>query len=195
LKENYMSKNVNTVTPIFRVSFPNVFKPRFNTLSKKDEYSVVALFKKGEDLNALKAAAHEACVKKWGPDQAKWPKNLKNPFKDQGDTAKEGVLHDGYEAGAIMMTYKSDSKPAVRDASNTDYVTEPSKFYAGCYARASVFALAYDVNGGRGVTFLLNHLQFARDGEPFSGRPPVESAFEPIEGADSADGKDAASIF
>lgn len=183
----------NAVTPIFRVSYPNVFKARFNSLSKKDEFSVQALYPKGADLSALKTAAAEACVKKWGEDQKKWPLNLKNPFRDQGDRAKEGVLPDGYEAGSIYMTYKSDSRPAIRDAANQAYITESSKFYAGCYARASVFALAYDVNGGRGVTFLLNHLQFAKDGEPFSGRPNVEEAFAPIEGAGET--RDATSIL
>jgi hypothetical protein len=179
-------KECNATTPIFRVSFPNVFKPKFNSLSKKEEYSIQALFTKGTDLAQLKLAAAEACVKKWGADKNKWPSNLKNPFRDQGDRKKNGQLPDGYEEGAIYMTYKSDSQPAIRDAGNTTFITEPSKFYAGCYARASVYALAYDVNGGRGVTFLLNHLQFARDGEPFSGRPAVEAAFTPIEGAGEA---------
>lgn len=188
------AKECNAVTPLFRVSYPNVFKPKFNTLSKKEEYSIQALFKKGEDLTGLKKAAAEACTKKWGADQKKWPTNLKNPFKDQGDNTKDGVLKDGYEAGAIFMTYKSDSQPAIRDASNSSFITEPSKFYAGCWARASVYAMAYDVNGGRGVTFLLNHLQFAKDGEPFSGRPPVEDAFAPIEGSIGSSG-DATSIF
>ena len=90
------------------------------------------------------------------------------------------------------MTFKSTTQPAIRDASNTTFITEPSKFYAGCFARASVFAMAYDVNGARGVTFLLNHLQFAADGAPFSSRPPIESAFAPIEGSGNGD---ATSIF
>lgn len=188
-------KECNALTPIFRVSYPNVFKPKFNTLSKKDEFSLQALFKKGEDLSTLKKAAAEACTKKWGADQKKWPANMKNPFRDQGDRVKDGVLADGLEAGAFYMTYKSDSQPAIRDAANTSFITEPSKFYAGCWARASVYALAYDVNGGRGVTFLLNHLQFARDGEPFSGRPNVEEAFAPIEGMGGEATKDATSIF
>lgn len=186
-------KECNAVTPIFRVSYPNVFKPKFNSLSKKQEYSIQALFPKGTDLAPMKLAAAEACMKKWGVDKSKWPSNLKNPFRDQADRAKNGVLPDGCEAGAIFCTFKSDSQPAIRDAANVSFITEPSKFYAGCYARAAVYAMAYDVNGGRGVTFLLNHLQFAKEGTPFSGRPPVEDAFAPIE--EAAAGSDAASLF
>lgn len=188
-------KECNARTPIFRVSYPNVFKPKFNTLSKKDEFSVQALFKKGEDLSDLKKAANEACIKKFGPDATKWPKNLKTPFKDQSERAKEGVLPDGCEAGAIFMNFKSSSQPAIRDAANQNFITEPSKFYGGCYARASVFALAYGGPGiAPGVTFLLNHLQFARDGESFSGRPNVEESFAPIEGAEGS-ASDATGIF
>ena len=174
-----------------------MFKAKFNSLSKKDEFSVQALFKKGENLEQMKLAAAEACMKKWGADKSKWPSNLKNPFRDQKDRAKNGSLPDGCEEGAIYCTFKSNSQPAIRDAANQSFVTESSKFYAGCYARASVYAMAYDVNGGRGVTFLLNHLQFARDGEPFSGRPAVEDAFAPIEGAGGASGggSDATAIF
>ncbi len=182
---------LNAVTPVFRVSYPNVFKAKFNSLSKKEEFSVQALFKKGQNLDGLRAAANAACVKKWGADQAKWPK-LKSPFRDQADRVKDGKLPDGCEEGAIFMTYKSDKAPAIRDAANVSFITEPSKFYAGCWARASVYAMAYDVNGARGVTFLLNHLQFSHDGESFSGRPSVEDAFEAIEGAG---GQDATSVF
>ncbi len=192
-----MSDNIkpcNARTPIFRVSYPNVFKPKFNSLSKKEEYSIQALFKKGEDMSALKKAAAEAGAKKWGPDQNKWPK-FRSPFKDQGEKTKEGALPDGYEAGAVLMNFKSDAQPAIRDASNTSFITEPSKFYAGCWARASVYALAYGGPGiPPGITFLLNHLQFARDGEPFSGRPNIEEAFAPIEGAAGPDSS-AAGIF
>ena len=51
-------------TPKFRVSYPNVFKPRRNELNGKDEYSVVALFKKGEDLSKLKKLVQEAAEKR-----------------------------------------------------------------------------------------------------------------------------------
>lgn len=186
---------MNAVTPIFRVSYPNVFKPKFNSLSKKEEYSIQALFNKLSDLAPLKKAAAEACTKKWGADQSRWPK-LRSPFREQSDRIKDGVLPPECEAGAIYMSFKSDAKPAIRDASNSTFITEPSKFYAGCYARASVYALAYGGPGiPPGVTFLLNHLQFAKDGEPFSGRPSVESSFAPIEGVEGGVSGDATGIF
>ena len=45
-------------------------------------------------------------------------------------------------------------------------VTDPDRFYAGCWARASVRAHAYDTKGNKGVSFYLNNLQFVGDDEP-----------------------------
>lgn len=188
--------NTNVVTPEFRVSYPSVFKAKRNDLNGKDEFSVVALFKKGIDLSVLKIAAKNACINKWGPDESKWPKGtatspFKNPFRDQAEKVKEGKLPDGLEMGAIFMTYRSTTRPGIVDQ-NKQEIMEPSKFYAGCWARASVNASAFIQKGNAGVSFYLNHLQFVKDGPPFSARPSVESAFEAIavEG-----GSDATSIF
>jgi len=61
----------NVMTPEFRMSFPKLFKAEKNDLNGKMEFSVTALFPKGADLSKLKAAAHAACVKKWGADPKK----------------------------------------------------------------------------------------------------------------------------
>ena len=69
-------------TPVFRVAFPNVFKPRKNNLNDKEEYSLVALFPMDADLSALKAACKEVAEKKW-PNGI--PQGLRSPFRDQGE--------------------------------------------------------------------------------------------------------------
>lgn len=173
------------VTPAFRVSYPSVFQARKNELSGNDEFSLVALFKKGEDLSKLKAAAHEAIVAKWGADKAKWPQNLRNPFRDQAERAKDGNLPLGYEAGAIFLNLKSKQRPGIVDE-KMEPILEPSQFYAGCWARASVNAYAYDQKGNRGVSFGLANLQKTGDGDPLGGRTRPEDDFEPVGGAASA---------
>lgn len=190
--------NINT--PTFRVSYPNVFKAKRNDLNGKDEFSVVALFKKGEDLSALKAAAQKAIVDKWGPDKEKWPKNLRSPFRDQSERAKEvdgkRILPAGHEEGAIFLNLKSSQRPGVVDQNVQDIIDE-SQFYAGCYARASVNAYAYDQKGNRGVSFGLGNIQKVRDGEPLGNRAKPEQDFAPIqveEGASQSTGS-ATDIF
>lgn len=173
------------MTPEFRVSYPNIFEPKLNELSGKMEYSLVALFTKGADLSALKKAAEAAIVEKWGADKTKWPKNLRSPFRDQGE--KES---DGYVPGAIFVTLKSNQKPGVVDA-NVQPIIDPSQIYAGCYGRATVRAYAYSNKGNNGVAFGLQNFQKTRDGESLTGRLKPEQEFQPLPAATaSADAGD-----
>ena len=162
----------NIMTPEFRVSFPNVFRPQ-KPLKDGDEpkYGMTMLFPKGADLSKLKAAAKEAIKEKWGD---KPPKNLRSPFRDQGE--KE---FDGYEDGAIFITATSKQKPGLVDASVQPIIDE-SEFYPGCYARATIRAFAYDKAGNRGVAFGLQNVQKTRDGDPLGGRTRPENDFEPV---------------
>lgn len=179
-----------TVTPMFRVSYPNVFKAKKNDLNGKDEYSLVALFPKDADLSALKKAAQDAIIEKWGPDKTKWPDKLKSPFRDQGEKAKKDdkgamVLPDGHEAGAIFLTLRSTQRPGLIDQQKQDII-DSSAFYGGCFARASVSVYAYDQKGNRGVGFGLQNVQKMKDGPPFGGRTLAQDDFTPIEGAAAA---------
>lgn len=187
----------NTMTPEFRVSYPHVFKPQKNDLSGEMEYSLVALFPKGADLSKLKEAAQQAIVDKWGADKSKWPSNLRSPFRDQGERKKDGVLPAGYEEGAVFINMKSKQKPGVVDQNVQDIIDE-TQFYAGCWARATVRAYAYDQKGNRGVAFGLRNIQKLRDGEPLGGRTRPEDDFEPIDTGDGdagGEGKPATSLF
>lgn len=189
----------NVMTPTFRVSYPNVFKPKKNELNGKDEYSLVALFPKGADLSALKDAVKKALADKWGADQSKWPANLRTPFRDQAERAKvvdgKKVLPAGHEEGAIFINLKSAQRPGVVDQ-NVQDIIDDSQFYAGCFARATVNAYAYDNKGNRGVAFGLGNIQKMKDGDPLSGRPRAMDEFAPVEGAAApSSGGSATSLF
>jgi hypothetical protein len=181
------------MTPEFRVSYPNVFKPKLNDLNGKLEFSLVALFKKGENLDALKKEAERAVIARWGSDKAKWPKNLRSPFRDQGERES-----DGYEAGAVFMNLKSSQKPGLIDTGNNDIINE-TDFYAGCYARATLRAYAYPKPGVSGqtpgVAFGLQNVQKLRDGESLSGRMRAQDEFEPVADAEVSAGGDAGGLF
>lgn len=180
-----MSDNVHT--PEFRVSFPNVFRPTTpkNAQNAEPKYSMAMLFPKGSDLTKLKEAAKAAIVERFGTDQAKWPKNLKSPFRDQGD-----FDYEGYEAGASMIRATSKQKPGLVDK-NVQPIIEESDFYAGCYARATVRAFYYDQAGNKGVSFGLQNIQKTRDGESLGGRSRPEEEFEAVGGGSVAASGDA----
>lgn len=176
------------ITPVFRVSFPNIFEARKNDLSGKEEYSLTAIFPKDADLTKMKAAAQEAMVKKWGADKNAWPTNIRSPFRDQAERAKtingKQVLPDGYVAGAVFMNFKSQQKPGVVDK-NVQVIIDASEFYAGCYAIASVMAFAYDNKGNRGVSFGLLNIQKVKEGDPLGTRTKPENDFAPVEGGET----------
>lgn len=171
------------ITPEFRVSFPVVFQPKRNEMNGKDEYSVVALFSKADDLSKLRAAAMEALVTKFGADKTKWPRNLRSPFRDQAERAKNGALPEGYEEGAIFITLRTTRQPGLIDGTRQKII-DPTAFYAGCFARASVSCFAYNTKGNAGVSFGLNNIQKTKDGDPLSGRRKAEDEFEAIAGTE-----------
>ena len=187
------------LTPEFRGMYVHLFETQEADNGSKF-YSIEALFSEGADLSRLKADATRAVKERWGADPAKWPKNLRSPFRDQGDFDKEG-----YTPGAQLCRFKrlaDFGAPGVVDAS-AQSIIDPAQVYSGAYYRATVRAFAYpnpkNPNASKqipGVSFGLEHVQKTRDGEPASGRVRAEDAFEPIAAAkDDAKDAGAASIF
>lgn len=180
------------VTPPFRASYPNLFKPKLNKLNNKQEYSVVALFKKGEDLKALRKAIEDVATEKFGP-KAKWPKTLRMPLRDQAEKAKEDegtgqmVLPDGHEEGAFFLNLKSNLPPSIVNQQKDDII-DTAEIYPGVWLRAQVNVYAYDQAGNKGVSVGLVHIQKVKDGESLGGgRGHVKDAFDVIETDDNDD--------
>lgn len=156
-------------TPVFRVSFPAVFEPKaFNDGEPK--YSVVMLFDSKADLTEMNRILKEAAVEKFG---AKLPTGLRSAFRD----GKEKEALQGYEAGMKFATASSKQRPGLVNAA-VETIVDRDDFYAGCYARATVTAFAYDRNGNKGVSFGLHNIQKIKDGERFDGRTAAEDDFE-----------------
>lgn len=184
----------NVLTPKGRVSYPNVFKPKKNEQSGKDEYTMTLLFAPGESMAVLEAEARRAITEKWGAEPAKWPRPLKTPFRNQGDrvvvdkatsqtkldpATGKALLQAGHVDGAVFITVKAYERPGVVDH-NVKPIIDPAQFYSGCYAIAQVRATAFDKNGNRGVSFWMTNIQKVAEGEPLSGRPKPEEAFAPV---------------
>lgn len=163
------------LTPKFRVSFPNVFEPK-SFQNGPLKYSITMLFDKDTDLKELKRAAHNAKIEAWGSNKDKWPKGLRSPFRD-GDE-KENL--DGY-SGCIFVSASSKQRPGVVDKNKEPITAEDESFYAGCYARATLIAFAYDTAGNKGVSFALQNLQKIADGEQFSGKRSAADDFDVVE--------------
>lgn len=171
-------KKKKVITPKFRVSFPQVFKPKAFE-DQEAKFSVVMLFDGKTDLKAMQKAADYAAIEKWGPKDSwspKLKKKLKSPFRD-GDEREDT---EGYK-GKTFVTATSKLKPQVIDLEHEPITEESGGFYAGCYAQASVIAFAYDTKGNCGVSFSLQNLIKVADGKPFSGRKDAKDDFKDLE--------------
>lgn len=171
-----MAKGNRALTPIFRVSFPNVFKATAFQEGQDPKYSIVMLFSKSMDKTelskfaALKQLVDEATKEKWGD---KIPKNFRSPFRDGSEKD-----FPGYE-NVIFCSASSKQKPSVVNE-DAEPIMEASDFYPGCYAQAYVTAFAYDMAGNRGVAFGLSTVQKVKDGEPFVSRHDAKDDFAPV---------------
>lgn len=180
-------------TPIFRLSYPHLFKPGSIKGSDKLSYSCEMLFdKKTTDLNTLQAPIKAAAIDKWGPDKSQWPSPLLLPIRD-GDKPKMN-----------KKTKKVEVRPEhkgmwiVRASSSAEYnrpqlvgrdpkvpLENESELYSGCYARAAVKAHAYEFGDKYGVKYILDAVQFVKDGPHLGGRKAADEMFGVVEGDDS----------
>lgn len=164
-----------------RASFVNVFQPRMNDLSGKEEFSMTLLIPKDDKktLKALKTAAGAAKESKWGD---KVPAGVQSPLHD-GDGSKPNGGDYGPEcAGHMVLNVKSNYQPGVVDK-QVQPVIDPSEFQSGDYCRVSLNTYAYD-NKRKGVGYGLNNIQVLRKGDPLGGHSNAESDFDAVDGDD-----------
>lgn len=176
------------ITPVFRLSYPNIWAPKFNQLAKREQYDIQMLFDKvinKEALMPMVKLMNDLAIWKWG----KKPEGFINPFKD-GDTKKDSSGAFLYEKnpafkGMIVLSSWSKMPPGVMDPTGKHPITVKEEIYGGCYCRAQLNAYAYPMNDNpgmaKGVSFGLLHIQKVKDGDAFGNRSRPEDAFAPVE--------------
>jgi hypothetical protein len=188
-KQKVDKEKSRLLTPEFRVSYPHVFKPN-SIKGSKPKFSVTMLFDKKTDLTPIKNAIRAAKIAAFGSKE-NWPDDLESPVLDGDGKAgldRNGERKEGYKGcWAIKASTGEDQRPGVVDE-NVEPITEPGKFYPGCFARAYVYAYVWDNEFGRGVGFILDHVQKLRDGKSFGGKKPADQVFTPVNaGPDNED--------
>lgn len=182
-KQKDAKEKARVLTPEFRVSYPHVFKPN-SIKGSKPKYSITMLFPKDADLAVVKEAMRQAKIAKFGGKE-NWPDDLETPVTN-GDLPKFADK-EGYKGcWAIKASTNEDQKPGVVDE-NVVPITDPAKFYPGCYARAYVYAYVWEFGGKQGVGFILDHVQKTRDGKSFGGKRPADQVFQPVSTGDVDD--------
>jgi hypothetical protein len=184
-------------TPVCRLSFPTLFKPRAVEEGGKLKYSATLIFDKeaqaSAQFKAMKLACAVAVKKKWGDLTADKSAALHNPFI-KAEKLKKPM--SGVNPGDIIVRVSSEHKPGLVDRRN-NVVADETTFYAGCYVLASLNAYAWSNKlKGDGVSLGLNNLQWVKNGEPLGGRMPASADFKPLDDeGEAAEGGDAEALF
>lgn len=176
-----MAQNSETkvVTGPVRLSYVHVFEPWSNDPEKEKQYSCTLLIPKTDKttLNAIEKARKAAIAAKWGE---KVPKGLKFILHDGDDDEKVDHEKNPECAGHMMMSVASKTQPGIVDR-QVQPIMDSTEVYSGCYARVSINAFAYDhPQGGKGVSFGLNHIMKWEDGDFLGGRSRAEDDFADI---------------
>lgn len=188
-------ETMQVTTSEFRVSHPHLFKPTAIKGSDKLNYSIEMLFdKKTTDIKTLQAPLKAAMLEKWGPDKADHPSPLMLPIRD-GDVPKLNTKTKLKEVRAEhkgMWVVRASSsaeynRPQVVGRDPSVALQNESELYAGCYARAALKAFAYEFADKYGVKFIIDAVQFARDGAPLSSRKAATEMFGVLGGGDDGD--------
>lgn len=168
-------------TPEFRVAYPSVFEARSVGDNDEPKFSVTMLFSKKADLTVIKKALLAAKICAFGENKADWPE-ISSPVQD-GDSRKfkDKAGYAGHYA--IRAASHQDAKPGVFDQKAKEII-DSTRFYAGCYAHALVYATVWEYAGKYGVRFILDHVQKTKEGEAFGGRKSAQHAFTPLESDD-----------
>jgi len=178
------------ITPVFRVSFPNVFEassyqggpPKFGVTAIFDPSSFTPDDKKRWD--AMQKLADVAAKDQFGKVIDKLPANFKKPLRD-GEEKEE---MEGFEKGLLFASLTTKYRPEILSPDGVTNIEDSEDFYPGCYARAVVNAYAYD-NVGKGVAFGLISLKKVKDGERLDNRTSAADDFADLgEEEDDASG-------
>lgn len=207
----------NCRTEDFKLENVRLSYPYLLTLRKREENGVVKLsheavllYPKGPPLigktNAgqpLDVAAECARIatEHWGEKAAQMIKDeiIKNPFKD-GDTKdglnqKTGERNPGYASHKFIRVSSGKDRPPqcfggqLGADGKLVKLVDPAALYPGCYVHAVVNAYTWEnALGGRGISFGVNMVQFAKDGERIGGTggPNPDAFFAPVAGTPAA---------
>lgn len=178
--------------------FVFLFKPQQpgeGSKQKEPKYKIILVWDEDaqatEDYKAMKRACVEAAEAKFGKDARDKIKKgkIKMPWRDASDYGDEGYGFPFDQSGWKFANFSSNTQPGVVDRKAKPILKE-SEVYSGMKARCTYAVWAYDKEGNKGVTLLLNNVQKIEDGERLAGRPDAEDDFEPVDGEDGTDDND-----
>ena len=152
-----------------RLAFPSLFEAKTFKGEGKPAFSASFLIPKNDPLIAtINAAIEQVAKDKWG---AKAEANLKIMRTADKTALHNGDLKADFEGfeGNMYVSSRNPLRPLVLDANKTPLTEKDGKPYAGCFVNASIELWPQDNDFGKRINATLTGIQFARDGESFTG--------------------------
>ncbi|MES3001354.1 MAG: ssDNA-binding protein [Pseudomonadota bacterium] len=171
-----------------RLSYEHVFKPWSMNPGEKQKYSGKFLMPKTThkaEIQALGSHLMKMCQEKF---KSKLPAD--KLFLRDGDASGKPE-----QEGHFIVSASEDKKPNVINRDKTPLAEEDDVVYSGCYVHVLIRPWSQANSFGKRINANLLAVQFAKDGERFSGvsRPDVDQVFDDESGAlDDATGHAAA---
>ena len=170
-------------TPVFRMSFPNLFKPSAMDENSVPKYGLCAVWTPSkftekdkklwkEMLRALDAESQTAFKIPW----KRLPSSFKTGLRDGAEKNHLG----GFGEGTRFANLTSKMRPGVVDRDRNPISIDlgnDDEVYPGCYCRATINVYSYN-NKGKGVAFGLFNVQKIADGERLDNRVDAADDFD-----------------
>ncbi len=183
---------VKCATPVGRISFPSAFAAS-SYEGSAPKFSIMLVFEPEKFTDNEKklwaqmvGLGDEASMAKFKKKMSALPANFKKPIRDGEE--KDGLA--GFGAGKKFITFSSKHRPGIVDRNGNpiepivDQETgkidlqacNEKLLWAGCYARVTMTAYAYD-NVGKGVAFGLQNIQLIATGERLDNKTDAATDF------------------
>ena len=174
-----------------RLAFPALFKPKaFAGNEDAAKYSATFLIPKTDEKTIQKIKAEIVIIakNKWADKS----KQVLDVLLQQGRTC----LRDGDDKGdydgfsdCFYVSASNAAKPIVLGRDKQPLAEDSGKPHAGCMVNASIEVWAQDNKFGKRINASLRGVQFAGDGDAFSGSAPASAdEFDSMEATtDNAD--------
>lgn len=166
-----------------RASFVFIAAQRVDEKGQPKKYSMKVLIPKSDTASvttvdaAIQQAFQQGLAEKWNNAT---PPDMTVAYYD-GDAPGRRPE----EAGHMVLSTASLRKPGVYNE-QVQPVIDPEFIYSGCWVNVQLNAYPFKKVGNTGISFGLNMVQKARDGEPLGTQVDPNSVFQPVGGAAAA---------
>lgn len=172
-----------------RTAFLEVFTAKASEAGGDPAFSCSLLFPPDHpQVPELEKAFEEVAKSKWGAKADGILKQLKAGDKLAMHDGDAKTQYDGFE-GNLYVSARSPTRPLVINRDKSVLAAQDGVVYSGCYVNAKIELWAQDNKFGKRINAQLVVVQFAKDGDAFTGaRAATESdADDMSDGADADD--------